>query len=318
MSDPTISIIIPAYNAEDHLAEAIGSALRQGGACIEVIVVDDGSTDGTRAAARRFEERGVRVLVNENSGAAAARNTGLEAATGNYIQYLDADDVLGEGKVERQMRMLQDMPDGWVASCGWGKFTGQPDEAQFAPQEVWRDFEDPLEWLTAAWEGGGMMQTACWLTPREVAERAGPWDETLKENPADDGEYFCRVLLESEGVRFCKEARVYYREPAESHVSENVSDRAVESLFMNCERYRQHVLAVEDSQRVRHALAVNYANFIYRFYPEYPELISKARERIEELGFDRVPIVGGDKFRWMARVIGFWNALKLRQIVKRR
>src|SRR5882724_4223522 len=96
---PLVSILIPAYNAERWIAETIRSALKQTWRNKEIIVVDDGSTDGTLAIARRFEPKGVRAVTQPNQGAEAARNTASSLSRGDYIQWLDADDLLSRDKV---------------------------------------------------------------------------------------------------------------------------------------------------------------------------------------------------------------------------
>ena len=159
------------------------------------------------------------------------------------------------------------------------------------------------------------MQTACWLTPRELIERAGPWDESLKMNPADDGEFFCRVLLRSKGVKFCNESQVYYRSSIKQTLSKQTSPEAVLSLYSNCELYELHLLNAENSARTRHACLMNYVNFIYRFHPEYPELVGRAKVQIRQLGFRRMPAYGGRYFKLLSQFIGFENALKLRGVL---
>ena len=318
MKTPLVSIIIPAHNAQAYLAETLECALAQTWSNKEILVVDDKSTDDTRRIAESFQKFQVRVLVTppERSGASAARNVGLANANGDNIQYLDADDLLSTDKIEKQVNMLESLPNNYIAACPWGKFKVSPEDAVMEDLPIFTD-ADPIDWLIRAWQGEGMMQTACWLMPRNLADKAGSWDETLTANPADDGEYFCRVLLQSKGIRFCGEARVYYREPQEGNVSSNLSNEAVKSLFMNCERYSERVLQVEDSERVRHALMVNYARFIYIFYPEFPALRRTARQRINELGYQRIPsdVVGGINFRKLAKFVGFDSALNLRRFV---
>src|SRR5689334_11048168 len=102
-----VSILIPAYNAERWLAETLESALSQSWDRKEIIVVDDGSKDATLLVARSFEKRGVRVVTQANQGAAIARNRAFELSQGEYIQWLDADDLLAPDKIERQMHVLQ-------------------------------------------------------------------------------------------------------------------------------------------------------------------------------------------------------------------
>jgi len=106
---PLVTIIIPCYNAERYIADAIESALAQTYRPIEVIVIDDGSTDRSAAIARRFGEK-VRFESIPNQGAAAARNRAIELATGELIQFLDADDLLHPQKLEKMVPMaLEDV-----------------------------------------------------------------------------------------------------------------------------------------------------------------------------------------------------------------
>lgn len=99
---PPISVIIPVYNCERYLADAIKSVLAQSYRSIELIVVDDGSTDGSAAVARQFSER-IRYCYQPNGGAGAARNAGIDVATGRFFAFLDADDLWVEDKLTRQM-----------------------------------------------------------------------------------------------------------------------------------------------------------------------------------------------------------------------
>jgi len=107
MGNLLFSVIIPAYNAESYLGETIESALDQKGCDIEVIVVDDGSSDGTRQVAKGFGKR-VTVIRKLNGGSAAARNTGAEAASGDFLAFLDADDLWTPEKLATQRRKIDE------------------------------------------------------------------------------------------------------------------------------------------------------------------------------------------------------------------
>ena len=109
MAKPSISVVIPAYNAEKTLRRAIDSVLEQSLAAMEVIVVDDGSRDGTAEVAREYGER-VRVVQQENSGGGAARNRGVLEARGNQIAFLDADDLWLPGKLAVQWSAISAEP----------------------------------------------------------------------------------------------------------------------------------------------------------------------------------------------------------------
>src|SRR5262245_19101881 len=99
---PNVSVIIPAYNAEAFIADTIRSVLAQTYQDFEVIVVDDGSRDGTAKALQPFESR-VRLHTQANAGVATARNTGVGLATGTFIAFLDADDLWLPHKLEQQL-----------------------------------------------------------------------------------------------------------------------------------------------------------------------------------------------------------------------
>ncbi len=109
MPTPKITVIIPVFNTEKYLAEAIGSVLSQTVKPAGIIVVDDGSTDNSTEVARQFEPL-VRLICQENKGAGAARNTGIINASGEYLAFLDADDLWTENKLEIQLSYLQNNP----------------------------------------------------------------------------------------------------------------------------------------------------------------------------------------------------------------
>ena len=181
--------------------------------------MDDGSRDRTAEVARRFASKEVAVVSTENQGAAAARNHALQLSQGDYIQWLDADDLLAPDKIERQLAALREVDSRRILlSSPWASFYYRTRRARFVHNSLCQDLS-PVEWLLRKMGENLHMQTATWLTSRELAEAAGPWDTRLHYD--DDGEYFCRVLLASEGTRFVPGTGVFYRvtavEPRELH-----------------------------------------------------------------------------------------------------
>src|ERR1700719_556899 len=225
---PRVSIVIPCRNGAAWLGETIESCLGQSWQKLQIIVVDNGSTDGSFGLAKRYETRGITVLECERAGASAARNVGLDHADGDLIQFLDADDILDANKIHRQVERLNAAPAASVASGAWARFAHNPNEAVFTPEAGWRGFT-PEEFLSASWLGGGMMPNLSWITPRVVLERAGPWNETL--SVYDDGEFFCRGVLASSGVVFCADARGYYRSAGALTLSKRRDAAALASAF---------------------------------------------------------------------------------------
>jgi len=126
MNKPLVSVIIPAFNSSDYIVDAIDSALQQTYRPIEVIVVDDGSTDDTREKLKSLIEDGkIRYQSQANRGLAAARNTGIKLAKGTYLQFLDADDLISPTKIEKQVRCLETSPAPAICGCDFRFFEGK-------------------------------------------------------------------------------------------------------------------------------------------------------------------------------------------------
>src|SRR6516164_3179402 len=237
---PLVSILIPAYNAEQFIADAIRSAIGQTWQRKEIIVVDDGSKDRTAEMAQRFASKKVVFISKENQGAAATRNHAFQLSQGDYIQWLDADDLLAPDKIEQQLAALRE-GDGkrMLLSSSWGHFRYQTKRARFVATSLWQDLT-PVEWLVRKMGDNQHMQTATWLTSRELAEAAGSWDTRLLVD--DDGEYFCRVLLASEGTRFVPEAKVYYRVTPSSRVSYiGASDKKKDAMVISMKLHIEYL-----------------------------------------------------------------------------
>lgn len=305
---PLVSILIPAFNASRWIDETLSSALAQTHPRVEIIVVDDGSHDATLAQARGYEGRGVRVVSQPNAGAAAARNHALRLARGEFIQFLDADDLLAPDKIERQLRALAEAPPDALAGCEWGRFTDDPAAAVFNPESVYGAMTG-VEFLQLHYETGSMMQPGGWLAPRTLLDRAGPWDETLSLN--DDGEYFARVMLAASRLVFTPGARCFYRAAAGS-LSRRRDLRALESLHRSVELTTRHLLAADTSPRSRAAVAYAWKWTAFELYPGSPSLSRDAWNRCLALGGSERPFPGGPRFQLLARVLGWRLAARMR------
>jgi len=301
---PLISILIPAYNAEAWIADTIKSAIAQTWARKEIIVVDDGSTDQTFAVARRFRSKGVAVVTQKNQGAAAARNHALSLSQGGYIQWLDADDLLSPDKVERQMEVADKIRScRTLLSSGWGYFAYRTERATFSPTSLWCDLS-PVEWLMRKMGENLHMQTATWLVSRELTEAAGPWDTRLSND--DDGEYFCRVLLASDGILFVPEGRVFYRITASNRVSHiGHSDKKKDALCASMRLHVNYLRSLEDSDRVRKACLTYLQNWMIQFYPERPDIVEELRKLAKELGGRLETPRLRWKYAWLKPLFGY-------------
>jgi hypothetical protein len=313
MPPPRVSIIIPCRNGVRWLGESIESCLGQSWPNLQIIVVDNGSTDGSLELAKRYEARAVTVLACERAGASAARNVGIKHADGDLIQFLDADDQLDADKIRRQVERLNAAPSASVASGAWARFAHDPSAAVFAPEAVWRDFA-PKDFLIASWLGGGMMPNFAWLTPRAVIERAGPWNEALSVN--DDGEFFCRVVLAASSIAFCSDARGYYRSAGAPTLSRRRDGEALASAYAAVDMSCQHLLQRCASAAVAKACATHYQRFAYDAYPQAADLVAQAEKRALELGGSDLRAGGGPAFQMLARGVG-WKLSKRAQLAWR-
>ena len=267
-----VSIILPLCNSEAYIKQTIKSCLSQTHDNIEIIVIENGSKDQSYQAVKSIDDKRLSVFQIPTPNAAAARNYGFKKATGTYVIFLDADDVLVPNKIELQLAALSAKPEGWVASCAWAKFKTNTKEAVISPQKVWA-IQNPIDWCLQSWMGEGMMIPGCWLIPKPIIDKAGLWDERLSLH--DDGEFMCRVLLASIGNVFVENTVVYYRQVASSLSRQNQSYRAAKSALEVCESYRKQVLFVKDSPRVRQALAYNYKRLFMSFIPNIKIYYSK-------------------------------------------
>jgi glycosyltransferase involved in cell wall biosynthesis len=305
---PLVSILIPAYNAEAWIAETIQSAIGQTWRRKEIIVVDDGSSDRTAAVARQFASKSVKVVTKENQGAAATRNHAFQLSQGDYIQWLDADDLLAPGKIERQLLAIREVDNRRILpSSQWAIFNYRTRCARFIPTSLWKDLS-PVEWLLRKMDGNLYMQTATWLTSRELAEAAGPWDTRLFVD--DDGEYFCRVLLASDGTLFVPEARVFYRITSSNRLSYmGTSDKKKDAMLISMRLHIRYLRSLEESERVRKACLTYMQNWLHNFYPERPDIVAELQALATELhGSLETPRLRW-KYAWMKPIFG-WRAAK--------
>jgi len=308
---PLVSILIPAYNAGNWIAETIESAVGQTWQRKEIIIVDDGSADQTFAVARRFASNQVKVVRQKNQGAAAARNYALSLAQGDYIQWLDADDLLSSDKIARQMNAAEKFAsDRILLSSAWGEFAYRIDRARFIRTSLWCDLT-PVEWLLRKMGENFHMQTATWLVSRVLTEAAGPWDPRLLSD--DDGEYFCRVILASKGIRFVPGGKVFYRITPSSRLSFiGQSDKKKEAMLLSMGLHVGYIRSLEDSDRVRAACLQYLQNWLIHFSPERPDLVQRLDNLAESLGGRlKAPRLRW-KYAWMKPLFG-WSTAKRAQ-----
>ena len=308
---PLVSILIPAYNADKWIKDTICSALAQTWNPKEIIVVNDGSSDRTLELANHFEQDSVQVISQEHQGASAARNNAFKNCHGDYIQWLDADDLLAPEKIAKQMEAVCECGDNrTLFSSPWGQFFYRPERAKFTPSTLWCDLSRP-EFLIHKMGQSVFMQTSAWLVSRELTEAAGPWNTSISLD--DDGEYFCRVLLASNGIRFVPGARVYYRSVGIRSLGRYLSsDWALEGLWRSMQCHIRCLRSLEDSERTR-AVGLTYMqNRMTDFYPRRLDLVAQMQQVAEDLGGRlQVPRLSW-QYSWIKSLFGWGCAQRAR------
>jgi len=209
---PSVSVIMPTYNAGVRIGVAIGSVLTQTHGEVELIVIDDGSTDDTVAIARGFGDR-VTILQQENAGPNAARNTGLRHASGDVVALCDSDDVLLPNYLAEALAVLAAAPARTWVTCASELMT----DDGLKPYGYSPFGEVPADRQREAILQGNIVSIFS-VFPRAMATEIGPFNEQLKR--AEDWEYWARAILSGWRVAFQPTIASYYRQQGQSQSSD--------------------------------------------------------------------------------------------------
>jgi len=309
--NPLVSIIIPFFNSRDYLIDTVNSAIHQTWKNKEIILINDGSFDGSLEIARRFSSDNVKVLSQENSGASSARNAGISFSKGDFIQFLDADDILATSKIEEQLIQLFNEPAESIASGPFINFIDTIENSQpIKADNGYTSFDQPVDWLVLASSGKAMFPPLVWLTPRKLIEQSGPWNEMLSYN--DDSEFFARILLKAKKIAYCEEALSYYRRGNPKSLGSQTNYKARKSEFDSLNLVTKHLLKFENSDRVRQACAFQYSKLYFSLYPEYKLIRNDIKQRLVELNVNIKFNFGQGITHKIGKLIGWRTAKWLR------
>ena len=316
--NPLVSIIIPVFNAESFLSETIKSAISQSWENKEIIIIDDGSSDCSLEIAKQFENHWIKIFSQVNKGASSARNYGLKEAKGEYIQFLDADDLLSKNKIERQVRLLEDNKN-FVSICPTVHFNDGDYPYSAKPDEYNRSFlfsttntHNFLINLYGKNGKSGMVAIHSWLTPKTVIDKAGLWNEILTAD--DDGEYFCRVVLNANGIILSNDVLNYYRKHEErKSLSMQGSRQALKSSLDSALIKKKLLLDENCSHDTLVAVYHLLINIAIRSYPRYFSIYKLAIHELPKIKYSYKLEVGGRKItNSIANKIG-WQPIRLVQ-----
>lgn len=225
-----VSIIIPTYNYGTYLPTAIQSCLNQTYPSIEIIVVDDGSTDDTKDVVKEFNDR-VIYIYQENSGVSAARNKGLELATGDYLAFLDSDDYLTNDSIEIKVDILKKYPDIGIAfSSTYSKTTGQEGLRYNHRYKKWREpiisdhfYKDLLLRKLPLQPSGHLMRSS-------IAKK---FRFPTNLSNGEDIAFFTKIFFSTKGYYLPQPTAVNIRHPRSlrHNLNEMKKDEFIETIF---------------------------------------------------------------------------------------
>ncbi len=320
--EPLVSVIIPLYNSEKYIADTLKSVLNQTYKNIEILVIDDGSKDDSLNVAKTFENLNVKIFSQSNKGASAARNYGLREAKGKYIQFLDADDLLSTNKIKSQVSLLE-KDNSRVALCPIAHFFEGDNLENIRIENEWYhgSFDTPVKFLIQLYGGGktegGMITIHSWLSPKKLIDKAGFWNEDLSVD--DDGEFFCRVILHSNGLISANDAICYYRKFRENRsLSSQAGYKAIKSSLTALQLKQKHLAKYSNELGYKKAFARAYKRMAVSVYPEFRDVVKTCVQNMNQLGGTSHDVtIGGEGIELVKNIFG-WKTARFIQFSFRR
>ncbi|MES2650187.1 MAG: glycosyltransferase family 2 protein [Bacteroidota bacterium] len=303
-----VSICIPCYNAALFLPKTLPALLQQSHQNLEIIIIDDGSTDSSIKIIQEFAEKDQRIQLEiaTSKGASAARNQAYNLSKGDCIVFFDADDWIPENFITSQLQTLKSDQDVVVAK--WGRFyENELSTINIDQSQLNQDFSFQ-DWILNYWINiSHMTCPGRVLIPKAIIEHSGLWDEDLSLN--DDFTFFTRIFSNSKLIRYNANSTFYYRSGING-LSSKKGDQAYESLFNSLTRA---INVAQSKLQERNELNICYANllqnFIYETYPYKPDLINKANDLIKTLGGSNLKFPAGGKTKLINSIFG-WKLVK--------
>lgn len=210
---PLVSVIMPAYNAAPYIRDSVATVLGQDHRHLELIIVDDGSSDGTPELVEGLDPR-ITVLRQKNAGPAAARNLGLQTAKGDFIAFLDADDLWTPRKLSLQLQYLQQHPDVGLVYGGFIRWHARADGGFDAPPLALGQTapDDAIEaqesgWIYVPLLFGGIVHIITAMIRREVIEQVGVFNAQLPTG--EDYDFWLRVSRQFKAAKLARTLALY-------------------------------------------------------------------------------------------------------------
>jgi glycosyltransferase involved in cell wall biosynthesis len=315
MTKPLISIITPCYNAASFLKQSIASVLSQTYPYFEWILVNDGSTDETEIIIQTCSDTRIRYYKQENKGQCAASNFGLSKASGDYIKFLDADDLLDVDYLNAMVNRLMTLPDiereEALILSRWQRFSGEDNLWPIVYRPEWMD-SSPLEFIKKALGNGPDMLPAWqWLIPIKILRKSGGWNEDL--GLGNDFEFSTRLILASSGIKFCNQSIVFYRSDLLQNMSSDTSMKTIISVLKSARLGITTILKHSNEYNIRQVCADKLQIWLITYYPYIDQYLTKNVEsEIRALGGSNANVEWGLKMKFLNMLMG-WKTSRMVQ-----
>lgn len=276
MADSLVSIIIPVFNRAHLISQTLDAVLHQSHKHWECIVVDDGSTDNTINIVKKYCDLDSRFQLhirpkNYKKGGNICRNLGFNLSKGEYIQWLDSDDLIAENKIKLQVEAFQKSNRISVAICKFGYFTNAKKLSVRENIKTYRNYKKGIQLLKAFGKHSEYFPPHVFLTKRSIIEKSGFWNEDVVIN--QDGEFFTRILLNTMNIKFVNCA-VYYRHTSTDNVSLLNSLKKAKSLIYSWKLIEKHIF--DKVGKSNHIYVENAKKIIHeQIKDSFPEVINE-------------------------------------------
>lgn len=311
-----VSILIPVYNSEDYLEEAIKSAINQTWEEKEIIIIDDGSTDSSLELAKKYEGPQVKIFQQENKGAPSARNLAFAKSSGTYIQYLDADDYMDPDKIEKQLEVLSmsQYQKDTIVFCPHYRIKGER-VTEYSNSLCFKSYQPGYEILIDFWRiSFPSIPSHSYLCHRDLIKESGDWDMSLQKN--QDCDFFAKILEKCDKLVYCDNTYVYYRDVPNSISKPNTLEKVKSELAVN-KSITKIILSKTQSENAIQACSLRYTEFIESNYPLNKKLIGDAIRDMKEYGLSFSTEGRGSIFTLLPKIFNWRQSIIIYSIYKR-
>ena len=319
MTSPLVSIIVSCYNSERYIADTLKSLIFQTYKNIEIIIINDGSTDNSEAIIKSFNDERIIYFKQDNKGQCAALNFGFAQSNGKFVKFYDSDDILDANVIEGQVNALVEKDDTCISFIEWRRFYKDvlPEFIDLNnPHTIHKDCS-PVEYIT--WkESPPMVQCGLWLIPRSLLFRTGLWDERL--SLINDTEFFTRVLLQVSQLLFSDNGYTFYRtNSGRVSLSQDVSKKGIKSAVLSIDLTAKWLLSIEDSERIKKIIVKAYIMVLEWAFPKQIVLAKVVERRLKQYPQNYVmPTKSGKVYNLVMKLFGWKTANRMAKYYYRR